>query len=252
MDSTILFQSIIYISIGFFSIGALFFFVSGLSFRRNALSSNDVRCQVDISESFVFSKINNLISGVRDLEARQLVPNVELTHAASEIGVGNIEFLLSKLIDYKKESPYLFGVNKGGAFIANYLAHRMKLHEKYLVKCDYNVEYQKIYCEDREIRGPIILVDDVVRSGKTLSVVRSYLQDKYPDSRIYCMVLVFAGDKDDLAKIKRIVDYFPWITQNKEISLLWSSDSRPDIPEVDAEDFFNDKEMDQIVGRIIN
>lgn len=121
------------------------------------------------------------------------------------------------------------------------------MHQKYLVKFDYNVDLEKIYCENRAITGPIVIVDDVVRTGRTLNKVKNFLRESYPDSPIYCVVLVVASNENDGDKIFDIVDYTPWFSDNKDITLPWSRDSKQIM---EKKKYFDDNEMDQIVGRI--
>lgn len=124
----------------------------------------------------------------------------------------------------------------------------MNLHEKYIVKCDYRVDFEKIICEQRKIDGPIAIIDDVTRSGRTIQAVRNYLEQTYPGSKIFSVVLVMAnlnseGQSGDYPKI----DYAPWFTKEKDVLLPWSQ--QPDY-EINSEDYFNDIEMDQIVARL--
>lgn len=192
-------------------------------------------------------KITSLVSSTRDLVTRSLTPDSELTHSASEIGLANIEYLLKQIIGDDEDPVHLFGINKGGALIANFLLHRIGLHQKYLVKCDYREDLDKIYCEDRKITGSIVIIDDVVRSGNTLQYVEKYIREQYPDSNVYTVVLIAVVNEGEEEKVFELVDYAPWITSNSAITLPWSRDS---VAEASEKTYFNDKEMDQIVGRI--
>lgn len=201
----------------------------------------------DYSHS-VTSHISVIVNKLSDLKTRELVSGGALTTTAAEIGLANIEYILNGIIKNERETPYLFGINKGGAFLANYLAHRIGLHEKYLVKCDYRREYDKIYCEERETDGTIVIIDDVTRTGKTLRKVKDYLQNRHPKSNIFSIVLVMScKEKQDYNDAYEVVDYSPWITSHQTVSLPWSKNSS-DL--LDSEEYFSDVEMDQIVGRL--
>lgn len=208
----------------------------------------DLLLNNDIDKENNDTYLIDLLSNTWDLRTRELEHGGNLTHAASEIGLANIEFLLKSIGRIEKSTPYLFGINKGGSFLATYLAHRMNLHEKYIVKCDYRVDFEKIICEQRQIDGPIAIIDDVTRSGRTIQAVRNYLEQTYPGSKIFSVVLVMAnlnseGQSGDYAKI----DYAPWFTKEKDVVLPWSH--QPEY-EINSEDYFNDIEMDQIVARL--
>ncbi len=248
------------------SFGTISFIYKGFIFRKIALEESNLLAIQNNSTSAQSLQVYKLLKNTEDLLTRKLNPDNELTHSAAEIGIGNIQFLLSSIIDLENEKPYLFGINKGGAFIANYLAHRMDLHQKYLVKCDYNNSLDKIYCENREISGPIVIIDDVIRTGATFRKVKDYLNLLYKDShiKIYSIVLVVCSPSDNMDNLK-LVDYSPWVTSDKNIILPWSkalkglndsnnlnkkylNNKKDQI--INSIDFFNDKEVDQIIGRI--
>jgi len=215
---------------------------------RNMLSNYDsTPIEYDDKHS-ISSRIHKLVNRSWDLKTRELTHGGALTHAAAEIGLGNIEFLLKKITENENSTPHLFGINKGGSFLATYLAHRINLHEKYLVKCDYRVEFDKIMCEDRDISGPVVIIDDVTRTGKTIINVKKYLKNKYPNSNVFSFVLVTASQeiKDDV-NVEAEVDYSPWVTKHASVTLPWSAGASEII---DSEIYFNDLEMDQIVARL--
>ena len=216
-------------------------YVSSQSFMSEALE--------DYSNTLK-SNISKIVDKSRDLRIRRLVPGNELTMLAAELGLANIEYILSGIVKNKKKTPYLFGINKGGAFLANYLAHRLELDQKYLVKCDYNIEYDKIYCENRDIDSPIVIIDDVVRTGRTIEKIREYLGSQYPASKIYSIALVVSCEKKlDHEKLFEFIDYSPWVSNFSKVTLPWS---KVTVSDNESGMYFNDKEMDQVVGRIGN
>ncbi|MDG9667696.1 phosphoribosyltransferase [Hahella sp. CR1] len=235
-------ESIFYAFSALLSVSSIVFLLLGLRFRRTSLNE---KCH----NKKYYSRVNNIIESTDELLTRKLTPNETLTHSAAEIGIGNIEYLLKNILTSENSKPYLFGINKGGALIANYLSHRMALHEKFLVKCDYRPDIDKIYCEKRDISGPIVIIDDVTRSGTTLFKVKEHIKSVYPDNPIYCFVLVVVDSNLNGDTITNLVDYAPWITENKTISLPWSGTTSENIK---IDDYFDDTEMDQIIGRIKN
>jgi hypoxanthine phosphoribosyltransferase len=199
---------------------------------------------LESENSYIISHIAKSVGRSSNLISKRLIPGDELTSPAAEIGIANIEYLLSEIENSEKAKPYLFGINKGGAFIANYLAHRINLHEKYLVKCDYRADIEKIYCERRDVSGPIVIIDDVARTGKTIHAVKSYLSEIYSESKIFTIVLVAScGNKQSRKKTFKEIDYSPWFTYSRKVTLPWSKD---DNAQLNTDNYFNDKEVDQI------
>ncbi len=139
------------------------------------------------------------------------------------------------------------GVNKGGSLVANFLAHRLDLHEKYLIKCDFRTkDYEKLYCEDRDVVGDIVVIDDVVRSGYTVARVKAYLTEKYPESAVFVVCLVLVDQSTGTEAAKGAVDYHAWYATSRHVKMPWSHRGDSLIPS----DFFNDHEIDQLVGQI--
>jgi pyrimidine operon attenuation protein/uracil phosphoribosyltransferase len=186
------------------------------------------------------------------LKQRRLVGDRLLTQAAADIGVADLEILLSTLRKVSGHTPYLVGVNKGGSLVANFLAHRLGLHEKYLIKCDYRPDYEKLYCENRPIaNGHIVIIDDVVRTGKTITSVKQYFVDTYPNASVFslCLVCVYTNEPE---APPNPVDYCAWIAKSENIEMPWSGNAFRVATDavVEPKSFiFNDHEIDQIVGQ---
>ncbi|WLQ11326.1 hypothetical protein O5O45_16395 [Hahella aquimaris] len=191
--------------------------------------------------------LSTLISRVVELKPRPLVNGNKLSNTAAEIGLANIEFVLRGIRKNEGVTPYIFGINKGGNFLAAYLAHRLDLHEKYLVKCDFRSDYRKIYCEGRAcMDAPIVLIDDVSRTGNTIKEVNNYILSIYPGVKIYKFVLVVATEYKSLNEFPDYIDYAPWFSTERSVQFPWSSKSEDSL----SYSYFDDLEMDQVVGRL--
>jgi len=211
--------------------------------------NNFLSSTLDDSLYTVSSHVSILLDEVRGLQPRELSRGETLSHAAAELGLANIEYLLTRITKNRGHKPFLFGLNKGGGMLAHVLAHRMDLHQKYLVKCDYNIEYESIYCEDRDVLdSSIIIIDDVSRTGKTLNIIKEYLHKKYPRTKVYTVVLVSSlQEKIGLDSFIPQIDYAPWYSRHSTITFPWS---KHEIDTSKSQTYFNDLEMDQIVGRL--
>lgn len=179
------------------------------------------------------------------LHPRRLVDDDQLSSTAADVGVADLEVLLRAIIKASGDTPHLVGVNKGGSLVANFLAHRLDLHEKYLIKCDFRTkDYEKLYCEDRDDVSDIVVIDDVVRTGYTISRVKSFLTTKYPRSTVFVVCLVLVDQPSGKAGGEVAVDYHAWYAKSRHVKMPWSHGGESLVPS----DFFNDREIDQIVG----
>lgn len=192
-----------------------------------------------------------IIFNNNSLLPKPLAPGRALSRSAASLAMSNLEYLVRSIALESSVSPHLFGVNKGGGLVSTWIGHRLQLHEKYLVKCDWNTELEKEYIEPREFSGPIIILDDLSRTGSTLTRIHHVITKKYPQSMVYCMVLV-SSTKNMASSYPTfsgtgVIDYAAWLTEDETLELPWSSSTSN---EIDANDFFDDTEMDQVGGRI--
>lgn len=238
----------VYIAIVFFSSVSIYFLWIGFTVtgRTHRVESNNATGGILLYESFV----NEAVRKRSELYPKPLMGGRVLTQTASHIAMSNIEYLTKVISTHHKSSrPYLFGINKGGSLIANYVAHRLGLHENYLVKCDWDPLTKRENFEDKEVDGPIIILDDVSRSGRTLDTVRKILESKYPEASIYCMVLVVTRADDVTAYSSQFttsVNYAAWYTAESHIQLPWSLVSEDGL---NVAEYFEDEEMDQVGSR---
>jgi hypoxanthine phosphoribosyltransferase len=230
---------------------AVVFVVLGLKNLRDSgrlTEAREPQSQVPKSPRHVDSGIPKVdmptVAHALALRAKPLVSDLKLSRVAAGLAVADLDVLLRGIIDAKGSFPYLVGVNKGGGLVANFLAHRIGLHEKYLIKCDFRtVGYEKLFCEDRPVDTYMVVVDDVARTGRTVREVRRYLTEKYPAIDIYVACLVCVSDSSD--DTTRYVDFYSWLATSKSIAMPWDSVSAGN-----ATDYFDDLGIDQLAGGV--
>ena len=178
------------------------------------------------------------------LAPRQLGNSPILSAAAADVAVANLEILLRSMIVDGHPTPHLFGLNKGGYLVANFLLHRLELDQKFLVKCDYRFKpYERLDLEFRSIEGPIILIDDVVRTGNTISKAKLEIQARYPHCAVYAICLVRFVSDEEIEIGSSGLDYFSSVTSAKMIRMPWQKAVNSDHTK-----FFDDLEIAQLVG----
>jgi hypoxanthine phosphoribosyltransferase len=147
----------------------------------------------------------------------------QMCMASSEIGIAKIELVITKIKEVEQTEPVLFGVNKSGDFLASYIANRLNFHQKNLSRCHIK-DNNEIICQSRKIPSskPIIIIDGISRTGKSLSLVKNFLHEKYAQSKIYTMVLVAVEHEPSIAIA--YIDYAAWTSTNPTLKLPWSSE----------------------------
>lgn len=199
-----------------------------------------------------FSYIDEMTFKISELKTKELVNGDKLTLPAAEMGMANIQYLLSIIQQNESKKPYLIGVNRGGTSLACFLAKRLDLEAKYVLRCDYNKDYGRVIDQDKkrtELDGPIVIIDDITRTGTTLRNVQKYIKDKYRGSKILTFILlVSCKNEKNFSELNTIIDYTPWFTQNDNVHLPWN-DVKEDENIIPGE-FFNDLEINQFLGRL--
>lgn len=188
-----------------------------------------------------------------DLDPTLLAGGDRLSAMAANIGFSNFEIITRALAKENPSlKPFFFGINRGGALMANLLSQRLNLDQKYLVRCDYRPEWSKVICEPRPSVELAIIIDDAVRTGETMSAVKLFLKNKYPNAKIYAFALVISAfemtsklSRND--KLFGLVDYYPWVSLSRRTALPWSDEDSDD-----ATDFIDQDGIDQMVGRLLS
>ncbi len=173
----------------------------------------------------------------------------KLSVTASDMGMASIEMIF-RAIQAANQRPYIFAVNKGGALLSTYFAHKLQLHEKYLIKCDYRTDIERPYCHDirDSIDGPIVIIDDIARSGKTISEVYKYLRGLYPKNTFYMFTLV----KYNEAKFEGGLNVFsPWVSETAKVTFPWSHKNRTS-DEFDSNYYFDEEGIDHVLELLKN
>jgi hypoxanthine phosphoribosyltransferase len=187
-----------------------------------------------------------------ELQPTLLVEGEHLSAMAANVGFTSLELVSREILKkYSDSEPFLFGVNRGGGIIASLLSHRLGLAPKHYVRCDYRPDWRRVICEPRDGVKLAIVVDDAVRSGTTLTAVKSFLNETYPDIKIFVLALVVSideqADKDEnYFKLFDLVDYYPWISMRRKTRLPWT-DKKSNA----AEDYFEVEGVRQIFARLL-
>lgn len=189
----------------------------------------------------------------KELQPTLLIEGTHLSSTAASIGFSNLELVTRKIMaKFEDHQPYLFGVNRGGGLIANLLSQRLGLDQKHLVRCDYRPDWKRVLCEPRRGVTLAIVIDDAVRTGETLKAIKHELAETYPDARIFVLALVVSidetsGSEEITKKLFSLVDYYSWISKQRQTSLPWTGKQSDD-----AADYIEEEGVNQILARLIS
>lgn len=155
------------------------------------------------------------------IEAQEVQSDGVLPTSSAIIGVISLEIFA------RKHSPdYIVGVNRGGWLLSTYLAHRLDIRRNNLFRYDAEkddiIDYMNLSeSPHSNSKLNILLVDDISKSGDSISKSIGFVKNKFPSSNISVAVLVICGRKTD-----ENINYSPYWTLYNDIQLPWSSDER--------------------------
>jgi len=113
--------------------------------------------------------------------------------------------------------------------LARMLWSRGRLCADYLVKCEYHPPGGGIVFDGlpNDEVSSFLIVDDVVRTGRTMSAVRAYLAKRYPGRRVHALALAAVAPNNVGGSVPPHVDYCAWISHEPRLSFPWSNIREP-------------------------
>jgi hypoxanthine phosphoribosyltransferase len=156
------------------------------------------------------------------IEAQEVQSDGVLATSSAIIGVISLEVFARR-----HQPDYVVGVNRGGWLLSTYLAHRLNISRKNLLRFDADRNQiiedinllDEIHNTNKEVN--VLLVDDISRTGHSIQKAVDCLKSQLTSVSISVGVLIVCGRNTD-----ENVDYNPYWTQYKDIQLPWSSDER--------------------------
>lgn len=118
---------------------------------------------------------------------------------------------------------YVVGINTGGTMVGAWVCLATGIHNENFIKClvtHVDNEY-KAECHEKNIRGRVLVIDDILRTGQTFEAATAYLNSNKNITEIYCAALIASIDNDKKSKLKRL-DFYSYLTTNDRTYLPWS------------------------------
>jgi len=119
---------------------------------------------------------------------------------------------LSSIIDYKPD--IIIGITRGGLIPARFLSTYLKVKKMYCISVVKNNETRSVVIEILEdIKGKnILLVEDILETGRSLIVVKDYLKNKGANVKTACLYTMPMSkiNPDYYLKEIKLIQKFPW------------------------------------------
>jgi adenine/guanine phosphoribosyltransferase-like PRPP-binding protein len=139
------------------------------------------------------------------------------------LSVANASRGVVGLFEYASElrPDYIVGVNRGGAVVGAYLSLCLDVGDKRFATCYVERDGLAECGKQQELSGTVLVVDDITRTGKTLEILRTHLEETFPQIKKTVMAtLVAAVDANGEPKFKKL-DFAALLTKNQHLTLPW-------------------------------
>jgi adenine/guanine phosphoribosyltransferase-like PRPP-binding protein len=150
---------------------------------------------------------------------------------SKDISLNELSEGIKQLIEYTHNlnPDYIVGLNRGGVLVGAYIALATTLPSKKFGRCCIYFENQNsiIECEIGKISGTVLLVDDITRTGRTVSEAIKYLQKSNKNIKVHVATIV-AVTTDKNKRIIDSVDFCAIGVENSEIKLPWHFEGDPE------------------------
>lgn len=143
----------------------------------------------------------------------------------------------------------IIGVNRGGILAGAYVALKLKISDKNLLRCSAPLIDNPATCNLalEDLEGNILIIDDVCRTGKTLEKAKDKLVEKKPDINAKMVVIVSTEDVARRAESMGI-EFYSYVTDRSDIRMPWHSEEANEFI-INAQEQKRAYEMEQISGQ---
>lgn len=120
----------------------------------------------------------------------------------------------------KDNSPdYIMGVNRGGTMVAAIASLQQGLSSAHFLRC--YVDEKEVFFPTTKIKGTILVIDDISRTGSTLVRIKNYILQHFTDVNIITATL-FMYFKNGVP-VFREVGYYSYRINSQSAKLPWNN-----------------------------
>ena len=160
----------------------------------------------------------------------RLLSGNHLTRAAAAVGFAALEDFAQHRRQPVKGPTVLVGLNRGGYLLAQMLWERGHLQADGLLRCECN-PHTRLLTFDPVVPsdvGSLILIDDVVRTGRTVGLVRGVLRRQFPNVPQSMFALTAVSESYQGGPLPYELDFCAWISRDPRLRFPWSGGAEHD------------------------
>ena len=171
----------------------------------------------------------------RVLKSRKKFPHiVRKSSLSGEEATLGVHALSSYALEVNPD--FIVGLNRGGILLGAYISLAIKLPSRYLKRC--LITKKELKCMTEDLKGRVLVVDDIVRTGFTMSSAIQEIKSNENVKDIIPIALAASIDKSTKSLPKDL--YTTFLTHNNKLLLPWSTHEN-----IDSEDEKNRKKQEE-------
>lgn len=188
---------------------------------------NDVNSNRALIELLEYKKTHNIkkldqVALGDILRSKEQALLYDFIKESNRLPVSFSDTALRELLLYaKKINPdYIVGINRGGTMVGAIAALKLNIPSSNFLRC--YVDDKVVECHVEKIKGAVMIIDDISRTGKTLARVKNYfLEHNKNINKIIISTLFMYVEKD--RPIYQEIDFFAYKINNKNVMLPWNN-----------------------------
>jgi hypoxanthine phosphoribosyltransferase len=128
-----------------------------------------------------------------------------------------------RMINYAQhESPdYIVGLNRGGTLVGALISLYLDIPSEKFIRCSIK-KNKNIECDINKLNGKVLIVDSVIRTGKTFDIVTKYINDNATNIKKIKSASMVSSIKKNGSHNFNNIDYFAFSTYDSSLLLPWT------------------------------
>ena len=201
------------------------------------------RKYVDLKKDYYGSMIQVLERVKNEKKAGMIFPTKQLFFTENEQFVMEEEskiglaYLYSYASDYSPD--HIVGINRGGVLLSAIIALKLQLSTEQFSRCMIVCNKNKLKCDNENISGKVLIIDDTSRTGGTLKMASDFLKNNPKVKSVRTAVIVTCLDENK-APLYKELNFSAFASLNCDIRLPWTKKMPKEEREKNREIFVED------------
>ena len=141
---------------------------------------------------------------------------IRMSHEESKLG---LRYLFEYASKYKPD--HIVGINRGGVLLSAAIVIELQIITEKFTRCMIVTKKGKLECDNKNIKGRVLVIDDISRTGGTLEMAINFLKNFKNIQSINTAVILTCLD-DNNEPVYKDLNFSAFATLNCNAYLPWT------------------------------